>query len=115
MRNLIVFIPVSILNIILDFCLYKFNAQTFEKEDFIKLLVLYLFSLVTYWFFFLFYFLEEKIKNRKNCSSIVAIIFSVLVLLISIINVANNPILFLPMMYMVSLLGISIYWQFLRK
>lgn len=115
MKNLIVFVSITIINGILDFFLYKYNAQTFQKEDFIKLVILYLSSLITYWFFFCFYFIEEKIRDKKNNTCIVAIIFSVLVLLISAINIINISILFLPMMYMVSLLGVSIYWQFLRK
>ena len=115
MKNLIVFFLISIINGMLDFFLYKYNAQNFQTKDFIKLLILYLFSLITYWFFFCFYFVEEKIRNKKNSISIVAIIFSVLALLVCAINIVNNPILFFPMMYIIPLLGVSIYWQFLRK
>ena len=89
------------------------NKNYYQNEDGIKLVVLYFFSLLVYWFFFCLYRVKEKMKKESSC--IIAIIFSTLVLFLSLINVFNKPILFLPMMYMIAILGVSIYWEFLRK
>ena len=113
-KNIIIFLVVVIINFLLTYLLYKCNIKNFQKEDVLKLIILYLFSIFVYWFFFAFYYIKEMMK-KNNETSIVAVIFSAIVIFISLINVKANPILFLPMMYMISLFGISIYWNFFRK
>ncbi|MBQ7882554.1 MAG: hypothetical protein IJ312_07585 [Treponema sp.] len=113
-KNIIIFLVILIINFLLIYLLYKYNIENFQKGDVWKLIILYLFSIFVYWFFFAIYYINEMMR-KKNETSIVAVIFSAIVIIISLINVKSNPILFLPMMYMVSLFGISIYWQFFRK
>lgn len=112
-KNIKIFLVILIINFLLTILLYKYNIEDFQKGDVWKLLILYLFSIFAYWFFFAIYYINEMMK--RNEMSIVAVIFSAIVIIISLFNVKSNPILFFPMMYMISLFGVSIYWQFFRK
>lgn len=112
-KNIKIFLVVLIINFLLTILLYKYNIEDFQKGDVWKLIIIYLFSIFVYWFFFVIYYINEMMK--RNEMSIVAVIFSAIALIISLINVKSNSIFFLPMMYMISLFGVSFYWQFFRK
>ena len=97
-KNIIVFSVVAVINSISAYLLYVFNYQKFQQNDFVKLVVLYLFSLFTYWFFFVFYTIEEKIK-KTPISSPIAVICSVIAFIAIILNLKNDSFLFFPLMY----------------
>ena len=88
-KNIIVFSVVAVINSISAYLLYVFNYQKFQQNDFVKLVVLYLFSLFTYRFFFVFYTIKEKIK-KTPISSPVAVICSVIAFIAIILNLKND-------------------------
>lgn len=112
-RNVFVFSVVALINIVLALLLYFSPSGDFVIADIVKLGIGYIFSLVTYWFFY-FIFSIKFSSNEKPISHIFYLAILPITIVVSALNVKNQPILFFPMMYMVSLFGVSLYWEFLK-
>lgn len=112
--NALIFLIIAIINSVLCFLFYKSDLDNNQKDDIITFVVIYFSSLVVYWFFYLVYYIEEKLRiNRVTCN--IFALFSALAIILLIIKVKTDTILFFPLMYMFSLLGVSVFWSFFYK
>lgn len=112
-KSIIVFIILIFINLLLDFLLFNFNKDEFQNGDILTLVVLYCFSLFVYWFFIFIYKCSEILMG-KSLIQIFAFVFSGVSIIIMMINVRNEPILFMPLMFIDSVFASSFYWEFLR-
>ena len=82
-------------------------------EDVVKDGILYIFSLVLYWFLYFVFSIKSGVQG-KTLLPIPYLVFSLMGIIVFGVNVKNDPFLFFPMMYLVSIFGVSLYWEFLR-
>lgn len=112
--NALIFLIIAIINSVISFLFYKADLESSQKNDITIFVVIYFSSLFVYWFFYLVYYIEEKIRiNRITCNLFA--IFSALAIIFLIIKVKANTILLFPLMYMFSLLGVSVFWSFRNR
>lgn len=109
-RLLIVFSGVFVINIILDFFLYKYNGVELGLETSIILLIG---SYITYWLLNLYIYFLKSNKQNTNYSFLCSIggIVCFIVLFVLLINLKNDLIIFFPIMYVVSIL--SSFWSWI--
>jgi phosphatidylserine synthase len=116
-KNVICFCGLFLINSVFGILFYEFNLDKVEKGDFLKVVFLWMGSLVLYWGMNLFYYISFKMKNETN--SVLGRIFAILISLIAIIvfffNLKGKPILYLPLMYLFSIISSSILWEFFNK
>lgn len=104
-----VFYCVIVLNLILFFFLYKCNTDEVGVKDSIIYL---LGSYVVYWLLNLYIVFLKKYKQILNYSTLIltGTFVSIFTLIALILNLRNDLILFLPMMYVVSMLCTFMNW-----
>ena len=111
MRNKIikVFCCVIVLNVIIDFFLYKYNSAELGLKNSVFLL---LGSYIVYWLLNLYILFLKKYKQDSNYSvlCLTGTIVCIFVLIVLFLNLKHDLILFFPMMYVVSMLSTFINW-----
>lgn len=111
MRNKIIkmFCCAFVLNIILDFFLYKYNRAELGMKNSVILL---LGSYIVYWLLNLYILFLKKHRQNTNYSvlCLTGTIVCIVVLIILFFNLKQDLILFFPMMYVVSMLCTFINW-----
>ena len=112
-KNALVFFSVALINLVLSVLLYVCNSSALIIEDVVKDGILYIFSLVLYWFLYFVFSIKSGVQG-KTLLPIPYLVFSLMGIIVFGVNVKNDPFLFFPMMYLVSIFGVSLYWEFLR-
>ena len=112
-KNALVFFCVTLINLILSVLLYVCDSSAFIIEDVVKVGIFYIFSLVLYWFLYYVFSIKSSVQG-KTLLPIPYLVFSLVCIIAFGINAKNDTFLFLPMMYMVSIFGVSLYWEFLK-
>ena len=112
-KNTPVFFSVALINLILSVLLYVCDSSAFIIEDVVKVGIFYIFSLVLYWFLYFVFSIKSSVQE-KTLLPIPYLVFSLVCIIVFGINAKNDTFLFLPMMYLVSIFGVSLYWEFLK-
>lgn len=112
-KNSLVFFCVTLINLILSVLLYVCDSSAFIIEDVVKVGIFYIFSLVLYWFLYFVFSIKSSVQE-KTLLPIPYLVFSLVCIIVFGINAKNDTFLFLPMMYLVSIFGVSLYWEFLK-
>ncbi len=94
--------------------LYQFNIDEFTVSNIVILVCgsYVVFIAINGYMLFL---RKTKAVTSFNFTMIIGIIASALVLISIIVNLRNEPVLFFPLMYMISLLSSFILWGFFSK
>lgn len=102
---LITFLIVFILNSFLGGCLYKFNND-FSVQNIIPLFLL---SLIVFWLFYGYLvFIKKNKPETFYLTTILGVLFSAVCIFVILFNIKNSPVLFFPLMFLVSMFGIFI-------
>lgn len=112
-KNALVFFCVTLINLILSVLLYVCDSSAFIIEDVVKVGIFYIFSLVLYWFLYFVFSIKSSVQG-KTLLPIPYLVLSLVCIIAFGINAKNDTFLFLPMMYLVSIFGVSLYWEFLK-
>ena len=112
-KNSLVFFCVTLINLILSVLLYVCDSSAFIIEDVVKVGIFYIFSLVLYWFLYFVFSIKSSVQE-KTLLPIPYLVFSLVCIIVFGIHAKNDTFLFLPMMYLVSIFGVSLYWEFLK-
>ena len=116
MKNKIikVFFCVIILNMILNFFLYKYN----KVELGIKIsVILLLGSYIVYWILNLYILFLKKYKQNANYTilCLIGTVVCLFALIVLFFNLKNDLILFFPIMYVISMLCTFINWSITER
>lgn len=110
MKNRIIkmFVCVFVVNVILNFFLYKYNEDLGIKDSVILLVGSY----IVYWLlnFYLIFLKKNKIDSNYAFLCLFGTIVCFFVLIVLILNLKNDFILFFPIMYIVSMLCTFLNW-----
>lgn len=102
-KSIIIFGILVLINSILGFCLYHFNKSE-EEFSFLMIFGIVIFSLLIFWIFYGYLiFTKNNLKITFYITSIIGVIFLGIVSVILIRNLKSNPILFFPLMFIMSL------------
>lgn len=112
-KNTPVFFSVALINLILSVLLYVCDSSAFTIEDVVEVGILYIFSLVLYWFLY-FVFSFKSSAQGKTLLPIPYLVFSLIGIIAFGANIKHDTFLFFPVMCLISIFGVSLYWEFLR-
>lgn len=112
-KNTPVFFSVALINLILSVLLYVCDSSAFIIEDVVEVGILYIFSLVLYWFLY-FVFSFKSSAQGKTLLPIPYLVFSLIGIIAFGANIKHDAFLFFPVMCLISIFGVSLYWEFLR-
>lgn len=109
-KKLLSFFIVFFVNIVLGFLLYKYNSDI----DLELSIILVVSSYVVYWLLNLYLFFLKKTNQISNYTIllIVGFIVCLISLIAMVFNLKNNPILFFPIMFIISMLSTFVNWLF---
>ena len=109
-KNLLCFFIVFPVNMILGFFLYKCNSDI----DLGLSIILVILSYVVYWIFNLYFIFLKKTNQISNYTILLIVGFIVCLfsLIAMVFNLKNDPILFFPIMFIISMLSTFVNWLF---
>ena len=111
-RILFTFLIVLLINLIIGFLLYKSYLLSLTET-----VVLLLGSYLVYGIFNLYLYIQLCIKNNLNycITLIIGTVVCIIVLIILIVNLRDDKFLFVPMMYVISMLCTFLNWNIADK
>lgn len=116
MKNkiLITFLVVFIINLLLDYLLFKYNGADLGIKNSIILLIG---SYIVYFVLNLYLLFLKKTKQETNYNffCIMGTIACIISLCVFIFNLKSDSILYFPIMYIVSMLSTFINWCFISR
>ena len=113
-KCILTFSSVTLINLLLALTYYLIEIKQNEKTELTDIVVLFFFSIIVFCFFLFFSICSESLK-KYSLSSIPALFFSGLAIIVFIIHIRKEPFIILPLMSANSLFAVSLYWEFLRK
>ena len=108
-----VFFIVCFFNLFICISLCILQLSELTHSDIINVIILYIISLVLYWFLNFIFYLKDK-HSEQHISHLFSLLFSGLAITIMLFNVKEKVILLIPIMFLVSIFSISVLWEFLR-
>ncbi|MBB5218708.1 membrane protein YdbS with pleckstrin-like domain [Treponema rectale] len=114
-RNLIISLSVFIINVILGIVFYKKNAET-EKISFSSCVFIIILSYIVYAFVNLHLFVLRTLKQDVNSEvfTFLGTFVCTLAFIVIMVNIRHDPFLYLPLLFITSILGTLINYIIYR-
>ena len=109
-KNKLSFFIVFFVNIVLGFLLYKCNTDI----DLELSIILVILSYIVYWLLNLYLIFLKKTNQISNYTILLIVGFIVCLfsLIAMVFNLKNDPFLFFPIMFIISMLSTFVNWLF---